>query len=123
MNDTVFWGLLCAGTLIVTDYVTGVIKAVAAHDLQSEKMREGLAHKFAYLVVLFLGWFIEMESHHLDLGFIVPLFVPVVVAISLIEVTSILENCVEINPDLKTNKILALFANKDGNISVSPEKP
>lgn len=111
MNDTVVCGCVCAGVLMLTDYVTGVVKAILGRRMNSAKMREGLAHKFSYVVVIFVAWFVEFESGRINLGFTPPLFVPVVVAISLIEITSILENCVEINPELADSRILEIFKN------------
>lgn len=111
MNDTVVCGCICAGVLMLTDYVTGVVKAIIEQRMNSAKMREGLAHKFSYVVVIFVAWFVEFESGRINLGFTPPLFVPVVVAISLIEITSILENCVEINPELADSRILEIFKN------------
>ena len=109
MNDTILYGCVCAVVLMTVDYATGLVKAILSKTMSSSKMREGLAHKFAYVVVLFIAWFVEFENGKIDLGFTVPLFVPVVVAISLIEITSILENCVEINPELADSKILKIF--------------
>ena len=111
MNDTVVCGCVCAGVLMITDYVTGVVKAIIGQCMNSAKMREGLAHKFSYVVVIFVAWFVEFESGRINLGFTPPLFIPVVVAISLIEITSILENCVEINPELADSRILEIFKN------------
>lgn len=111
MNDTVVCGCVCAGVLMLTDYVTGVVKAILERCMNSAKMREGLAHKFSYVVVIFVAWFVEFESGRINLGFTPPLFIPVVVAISLIEITSILENCVEINPELADSRILEIFKN------------
>ena len=111
MDDTVLYGCVCAVVLMTVDYATGLVKAILSHTMNSSKMREGLAHKFAYVVVLFVAWFVEFEGGKIDLGFTVPLFVPVVVAISLVEITSILENCVEINPELADSKILKIFEN------------
>lgn len=113
--DNVFWIVLCPIVLMVTDYITGVIKAIAHKNVSSSAMRQGLAHKFAYCVVIFVAWFVEFESAHIDLGFTFPLFVPVVAAISLIEITSILENCVEINPELGNTKILSIFKGGENN--------
>lgn len=111
MNDTVVCGCVCTGVLMLTDYVTGIVKAIIGQRMNSAKMREGLAHKFSYGVVIFVAWFVEFESGRIDLGFALPLFVPVVVGVSLIEITSILENCVEINPELADSKILKIFEN------------
>lgn len=111
MNDTVVCGCVCVVVLMTTDYVTGLVKAIIGQCMNSAKMREGLAHKFSYVVVIFVAWFVEFESGRVDLGFTLPLFVPVVVGVSLIEITSILENCVEINPELAGSKILEIFKN------------
>lgn len=111
MNDTVVCGCVCAGVLMITDYVTGIVKAIIGRCMNSTEMREGLAHKFSYVVVIFVAWFVEFESGRIDLGFALPLFVPVVAGVSLIEITSILENCVEINPELAESRILEIFKN------------
>ena len=111
MNDTVVCGCICAGVLMLTDYVTGVVKAIIGRCMNSAKMREGLAHKFSYVVVIFFSWFFLFVCVRINLGFSPPLFVPVVAAISLIEITSIFENCVEINPELADSRILEIFKN------------
>lgn len=111
MNSDI-WYMLVVGVFIIVDYGTGVVNAIIKHELSSEKMRDGLAHKFAYVVVMFLGWFIEFAMKHVDIGFAVPLFAPVSVAIALIEITSILENVVKINPEIADNNILDIFERK-----------
>ena len=52
-------------------------------------------------------------THIPSLGIGVPLLVPVCVIIVLMEVTSIMENIVKINPELEGNKLFALFTSKD----------
>lgn len=108
-----FWGLICVLGFVICDYTLGVIRAIMQKNLSSSKMREGLAHKFAYLATLFVAWFIDFMKPHIDLGFSISLFVPVVVGISLIELTSIIENICDINPELKENKILSIFDRKE----------
>lgn len=94
---------------IIMDYVTGVANAIMHNQMSSEKMRNGLWHKFAYIVVICTAILIEWGTQWLDLGFDLPLVAPVLVSIALIEITSILENCVKINPELKTYKVLSIF--------------
>ena len=48
---------------------------------------------------------------HRDLGFNVPLVIPACVLIFAMEVVSILENIVKINPDLENEEIVKLFTN------------
>ena len=97
-------------TLMIMDYGTGVANAIMHNQMSSEKMRNGLWHKFAYIVVICTAVLIEWGAQWLDLGFSFPLVTPVLVSIALIEITSILENCVKINPELKAYKVLNIFS-------------
>lgn len=96
--------------LIIMDYGTGVANAIMHNQMSSKKMRNGLWHKFAYIVVICTAILIEWGAQWLDLGFELPLVAPVLVSIALIEITSILENCVKINPELKAYKVLNIFS-------------
>lgn len=95
---------------IIIDYGTGVANAIMHSQMSSEKMRNGLWHKFAYIVVICTAALIEWGTQWLDLGFELPLVTPVLISIALIEITSILENCVKINPELKDHKVLNIFS-------------
>lgn len=95
---------------IIIDYGTGVANAIMHNQVGSEKMRNGLWHKFAYIVVICTAVLIEWGTQWLDLGFELPLVAPVLISIALIEITSILENCVKINPELKAYKVLNIFS-------------
>ena len=95
--------------LVVIDYITGVIDAIMHGKLSSEKMREGLGHKFAYLAIICVALIVEYGSDYINLGIELPIFIPVCVGICLIEITSIVENCAKINPDLKGSNILNIF--------------
>lgn len=95
--------------LVLIDYVTGVVNAVMHSELSSEKMRKGLGHKFAYLTIICVALIIEYGSGYIDLGIKLPLFTPVCVSICLIEITSIIENCMKINPELSKSNILNIF--------------
>ena len=95
--------------LVLIDYITGVIDAIMHGKLSSEKMREGLGHKFAYLAIICVALIVEYGSDYISLGIELPVFIPVCVGICLIEITSIVENCAKINPDLKGSNILNIF--------------
>lgn len=95
--------------LILIDYVTGVVNAIIYSELSSEKMRKGLGHKFAYLAIICVALIVEYGSDYINLGIKLPVFVPVCAGICLIEITSIVENCAKINPDLKSSNILNIF--------------
>lgn len=95
--------------LVLIDYVTGVVNAIMHGELSSEKMRRGLGHKFAYLAIICVALIVEYGSGYIDLGIELPVFMPVCVGICLIEITSIMENCVKINPELSGSNILNIF--------------
>lgn len=95
--------------LVLIDYVTGVVNAVMHSELSSEKMREGLGHKFAYLAIICVALIVEYGSGYIDLGIKLPSFIPVCAGVCLIEITSIIENCAKINPELSKSNILNIF--------------
>lgn len=95
--------------LVLIDYTTGVVNAIMHSELSSKKMRQGLGHKFAYLAIICVALIVEYGSASINLGIRLPVFIPVCVGICLIEITSIMENCVKINPDLKGSNILNIF--------------
>lgn len=95
--------------LVLIDYITGVVNAVMHGELSSEKMRQGLGHKFAYLAIICVALIVEYGSDYINLGIGLPVFIPVCVGICLIEITSIVENCVKINPELSGSNILNIF--------------
>ena len=113
MDRTELTALAIVGVMIVLDYLTGIIKAAFHHDISSGKMREGLYHKGAYILVMVLAEIIEHAQQVIDLGFTVPIVIPAAVYIVVTEITSILENIAAINPALAGSPILKLFRTRD----------
>lgn len=95
--------------LVLIDYITGVVNAIMQGGLSSKRMREGLGHKFTYLAVICVALIVEYGSDYINLGIELPVFIPVCTGICLTEVTSIIENCVKINPELSSSNILNIF--------------
>lgn len=110
MTQEDVWCIIATTFFIVTDYVTGVIKAIMQDSLSSRKMREGLGHKFTYFTLTLVAWFIDELNRHIDLGLPVSVFVCTISGICLIELTSILENITEINPELKNAPFMQIFS-------------
>ena len=110
MTQANIWCTIAVIFFISIDYVTGVAKAIMRNNLSSRKMREGLGHKFAYLMLVLVAWFIDEMSRHIDLGLPMSVFVCTVGGVCLIELTSILENVTEINPELKNAPFMQIFA-------------
>lgn len=94
---------------IVMDLVTGVAKGVAAHELDSQKMRDGLFHKMGFIMAMILSYLCEFAMRFLDLGFTVPIVNGVAIFICLTETVSILENIKCLNPKLDDNGFLKYF--------------
>ena len=110
MKQADIWCTIAVIFFISIDYVTGVAKAIIRDNLSSRKMREGLGHKFAYLMLVLVAWFIDEVNRHIDLGLPMSVFVCTVGGVCLIELTSILENVTEINPELKNAPFMQIFA-------------
>lgn len=95
--------------LMLIDYITGVVNAIMQGELSSKRMREGLGHKFTYVVIICVALIIEYGSDYINLGIELPVFITACTGICLIEITSIMENCVKINPELSKSNILNIF--------------
>lgn len=110
MTTTDVWCVFAVVFFIIVDYVTGLAKAILNDTLSSQKMRQGLWHKFAYLTLTIVAYMIDMINLHVQLGLPVSVFVCTVGGISLIELTSILENITAINPELANAPFMSVFA-------------
>ena len=110
MTQTDTWCAIAVLFFITTDYLTGILKAIIQGNLSSRKMKEGLGHKLAYLVLTVVVWFIDMTNVHLNLGFPINTFACTVSGICFIEITSIIENITAINPELKNAPFMNIFA-------------
>lgn len=109
---------LCAlglcGALIVLDYVSGIAAAASRGELQSSKMREGLWHKLGEVGAILLAYIVAQEGHYIGLPYQVDLLIPaVIIWISVMEVTSILENLALLNPDIGKKSFTSIFERKD----------
>lgn len=94
---------------IVMELATGVMQAVANKTLDSTKMRTGLWHKCGFIMAVILAALVEWSMRFIDLGFTLPLFVPVCVFIILTEIVSIFENVCKLSPELANSKLAQLF--------------
>lgn len=94
---------------VVMDLVSGIMQAVANKTLDSTKMRDGLWHKCGFIMATILAALVEWAMQFVDLGFTLPLFVPVCVFIILTEIVSIFENVCKLSPELADSKLAQLF--------------
>lgn len=94
---------------IIIDYITGVINAALKNSISSRKMREGLGHKATYIILLSVCYTIDAIQLNTELNLPTTLFPIVSCGILLIELTSIIENICEINPELKQANFMYIF--------------
>lgn len=111
MQHFIIPGIVLA--FICLDVIIGFSQAVANHNISSEKLRQGLGHKLAFIFAVSLAYLVEFGSAYLDLGFTVPVVVPVCAYICLTETVSCLENICKLNPELRDSRFMGLFRHDD----------
>lgn len=72
-------------------------------------MREGLFHKVSLILCIALGYLLDLSQGFLDLGVTVPVAGAICTYIVLMEISSILENLCEMNPNLMPDKLTEIF--------------
>lgn len=100
---------------VFIDYITGVVNAAMHSRLNSSKMREGLGHKFAYCVLIFVAYIIDAIQLNSSLNLPFEMFPIISIGIIAIELTSIIENVCEINPELRKAKFMDIFEKNNTN--------
>ena len=103
------WLSIAVLIFIIIDYITGVINAALKKNISSQKMREGLGHKATYIILLSVCYIIDTMQINTSLNLPTKLFPIVSYGILLIELTSIIENICEINPELKQASFMYIF--------------
>lgn len=113
VNAVPFLVMLC---FIALDIIFGLCKAFATHTFDSSKMRQGLWHKCAIIGVSLMAYIVEIVTQLMDFsaaglpeGFTLPIVAAVTGYIIIMELGSILESLVTINPELAGGKILSQF--------------
>ena len=99
--------------LMGMDILLGLAGAVKDRDVQSSKMREGLWHKAGSIGLIVLAYILEVAVDHVDLGLVFPGVLAVCAYIIVMEVGSCLENLVVLNPELRNNPIMKVFATRE----------
>lgn len=98
---------------IALDIVTGFVQACVNKCVDSSKMKAGLFHKCGFILAIVLGTVCEWSISYIDLGFTVPIQIPVCAFICLTEIASILENLGKITPELTAAKFMSIFRKDD----------
>lgn len=112
MDFGINWVVFCIPLAFnVFDIVSGLVKAWFMKAYSSTKIREGLMHKCAFVIILVLAAALQVSARVLDFGFELPSLEVVAVLIVIAECVSILENVLEMNPHLEGSKLFSIFSN------------
>ena len=104
------WAVIAACVMMAMDIITGFAGAVVTSSISSTKMREGIGHKAMLVMLVVLAVLVQTFSLHIgDMGWSIPMIIPVCVYIVVMEVASVVENCVTAYPDLKDSPLVRLF--------------
>ena len=101
----IFWQGGATLLFMIADIITGIIQAVINHELDSQKMREGLLRKIMLVLVVILGFIIQYAFNIPAISKIVCIY------IILMEIISICENLKKAGVDL--GKLGELLKKKD----------
>lgn len=107
--------------MMILDIVSGYLNAMFHNNVRSEKMREGIIHKFTFVIIVACAVLLELAQNTLDLTSIgITINIPIVSSVCIYiigtEIISIMENLKKINPELANSKVYMLFGiNDDSN--------
>lgn len=97
--------------LTVLDVLFGLVNALMSGTFSSAKMREGIKHKSASLGFVLVGIVADGTIvGGLDIGLDAPVLVTTCVYICIMEILSLLETFVALNPELESSPLFKLLA-------------
>lgn len=101
--------IVIALCLNAADIVVGLISAIKTKTVSSSTLRDGLFKKIGFIFCYALAFVLDYYGSYIGFNIGVNILPLVIAYTAITEITSILENVSEINPDLATSKLLALF--------------
>lgn len=113
LDEKSFVLLVIVLIFIAIDVLVGVVRSFILHEFSTTKLREGLCHKATLLMLLLLAWLCDTAMMHVpSLGMQQCILFATEVILFFMELSSIFESLVKINPGLSDNKFWALFSSK-----------
>lgn len=109
MNDVEIFFLELAGAVILLDFISGFAKAVYTHSVASSKMRDGLFHKFAYVLVIAICILFDYAQAKVNLGIHVPLVLIACGYIIITDTVSFVENICACNPQIARMRVIKVL--------------
>ena len=83
--SNIIWQILTPVIFSFADILTGFIQAVVNNNVDSQKMRNGLLHKVALIVILILGFVIELTFNLKIISKGICIFIILMETISIVE--------------------------------------
>lgn len=97
--------------LILLDWLFGIGHACINHEFSSSKMREGISHKCSELGFVLVGMVADaMLFAGLDIGLNGPVLITITLYLCVMEIGSLLEIFVKMNPALGDSPVFKLLA-------------
>lgn len=109
MNDVELFFLELAGAVVLLDFISGFTKAVYTHSVASSKMRDGLFHKFAYVLIVALCILLDYAQAKVNLGTHVPLVLIACGYIVITDIVSFVENVSAFNLQIANSRIVRVI--------------
>lgn len=109
MNDVEIFFLELAGAIVLLDFISGFAKAVYTHSVASSKMRDGLFHKFAYVLIVALCILLDYAQAKGNIGTHVPLTLIACGYIVITDIVSFVENVCVFNPQIANMRIVKVI--------------
>lgn len=109
MNDVEVFFLELAGAIVLLDFISGFAKAVYTHTVASSKMRDGLFHKFAYVLIVALCILLDYTQAKVNLGTHVPLVLIACGYIVITDIVSFVENVSAFNLQIANMRVVRVI--------------
>ncbi len=103
--------------LVLMDVVFGVLNACMKKEFSSDKMRQGIGHKCSEFGFMLMGLIIDgtiVGGIDLGLGIKAPVLVTICTYIALMEIGSLMETFVKMNPSLEHSPLFKLLNDVKG---------
>lgn len=100
-------------TMMLLDIISGYSQAIANKCISSTALKNGILHKSALILLIVLAITCDIFVAHIP-GLNLPLGISPVICslVFFMELNSILENIIKLNPDLKEKSLFKLFGFK-----------
>lgn len=109
MNDIEIYFLEIAGGVVLFDFISGFVKALYTHSVASSKMRDGLFHKFAYVLVVAICILFDYAQAKVNLGTHIPLVSIACGYIIITDTVSFFENLTAFNLQIAHMRIVRVL--------------